>query len=306
MHEVTDGVHVEDRYSTYGNYHGCNYGFVETGDGIVAVDTPEWPSDAVAYRDKLAKLGDVRYLINTHEHIDHVAGNYFVPGRRISHELVREAISIPPEYDRTKHLLTHLFPGDVAKEKVATLEEWGEQAFDWADVMRLLFEDMDPQSLDYLDGYTMAPPQLTFSEEATLHVGDCTFELLHVPGHVESHVAVHVPEKSLLFAGDNVTTQCYPSMAGSVPHAWLDSLSRLADLDVDHVVPGHGSVAGPEAIPEFASFLETAMDRVASVVDEMTLDRAVEEVAFDDLRPPLHPMALSHRDDVERLYAVLG
>jgi cyclase len=306
MHEVTDGVHVEDRYSTHGEYHGCNYGFVETGDGIVAVDTPEWPSDAVAYRDDLADRGKVAYLINTHEHIDHVAGNHFVPGRRVSHELVREAMSIPPEFDRTKHLLTHLFPGDVAESKIATVEEWGAGGFDWADVMRLIFEDIDPDSLAHLDGYGMVPPEVTFTDEATLHVGDCTFELLSVPGHVESHIAVHVPEKGVVFAGDTVTTECYPSMAGSVPHAWLDSLERLADLDVDHVVPGHGPVAGPDAISEFASFLETAMERVAAVTDDQTVDEAVESVQFDDLRPPLHPMALSHRDDVERLYAVLG
>jgi hypothetical protein len=42
------------------------------------------------------------------------------------------------------------------------------------------------------------------------------------------------------------------------------------------------------------------------VTDELTVDEAVEDVEIDDLRPRLHPMALSHRDDIERLEAVLA
>lgn len=306
MREIADGVFVEDRYSLHGDYHGCNYGYVETGDGIVAVDTPEWPSDAVPYRERLADAGDVRYLVNTHQHIDHVAGNHYVPGERVSHEGVRAAISIPPDYDRTKGLLGHLFEADLARDKIATVEEWGPDDFDWEDLMRLIFADLDAESIEYLDGYEMAPPAVTFSDEATLHVGDCTFELVHVPGHVESHIAVYVPEKAVLFAGDNVTTECYPSMASAVPGDWLDSLDRLDDLAVEHVVPGHGPVAGPGAIGAFREFLSTAVDRVAAVTDERSVDEAVEQVDFTDLRPALHPMALSHRDDVERLYEVLA
>ncbi|MFB6310924.1 MAG: MBL fold metallo-hydrolase [Salinirussus sp.] len=306
MREITDGVFVEDRYSLHGDYHGCNYGYVETGDGLVAIDTPEWPADAVPYRDRLAEAGSVRYLVNTHQHIDHVAGNHFVPGERISHDCVRAAISIPPEYDRTRSLLGHLFEDDLAKQKIATVEEWGPDGFDWEDLMRLIFADLDPESLEHLDGYEMAPPEVTFNDTATLHVGECTFELLHMPGHVESHIAVYIPEKSVLFAGDNVTTECYPSMASAVPQDWLASLDRLANLDLEHVVPGHGPVAGPEAITSFRSFLETVRDRVEAATAERSVENAVTALDFTDLRPALHPMALSHRDDVERLYEVLS
>jgi cyclase len=306
MREVTDGVYVEDRYSTYGNYHGCNWAFVETGGGIVAVDTPEWPSDAVAYRDDLADRGEVRYLVNTHKDIDHVTGNRFVPGRRISHELVRANLSIPPDFERSKSLLTHMFPDEKATEMIETVEAWGPGGFDWEDFLRLLFAELDPASLEYLDGYEMAPPEVTFSDEATLHVGDCTVELLHAPGHTTGHIAVYVPERSVLFAGDNVTTECYPSLPGSDPHAWLDSLDRLAALDVDTVVPGHGPVAGPEAITEFRSFLRTAMDRVERARDELSVEAAMDSIDFDDLRPQLHPMERSRREDVEYLYETLA
>jgi glyoxylase-like metal-dependent hydrolase (beta-lactamase superfamily II) len=227
----------------------------------VAVEMPERASDAVAYRDELVDRGQGQYLIDTHQPLDHVAGNYSVPGRRISHEPVREAISIPPAVDRIKHLLTLLFSGKVPEEKVATVEDWSAETFDWAIVMRLVFEDLDPDRLAHLAGSRMTLPESTFTDEAALHVGDSTFELLAVPGHVESHVSV--PEQSVLFAGDTVTTACYPSMAASVWRAWLDSLDRQADLDVDHIFPGDGPVAGPDAIPESASVLEAAMGRVA-------------------------------------------
>jgi hypothetical protein len=65
-------------------------------------------------------------------------------------------------------------------------------------------------------------------------------------------------------------------------------------------------VAGQAAIGSFREFLATAVDRVDDVTDELSVTEAVDRLDFTDLRPALHPMALSHRDDVERLYEVLA
>jgi len=307
VREIRPDVFVEDRYSTFGDYHGCNYGFVVTSAGPVVIDTPQWPSDAVTFREELDDHGDVQFLINTHEHIDHVTGNHYVPGTVVSHEGVRAALTGTPDPADAETMFDIIFEASTAEKRRDALAEIESETFDWEAYMRLVFEEVDEASLEHLDGYRMRPPDVTFTDEATLHVGDCTFELLHLPGHVESHIGVYVPEKELLFAGDNVTTECYPSVAASDPDDWLDSLRRMEDLPVDCVVPGHGAVGGAEAIPEFRSFLETAIERVEDGIDEgLSAAELAERVSFTDLRPALHPMEASHRHDVDRLYEALS
>jgi cyclase len=61
---------------------GCNFGFVTTTEGVVMIDTPQLPRDAIAWRETVAAHGPVRYIINTEPHGDHVTGNFFFRGRR--------------------------------------------------------------------------------------------------------------------------------------------------------------------------------------------------------------------------------
>ena len=95
MRQITENVYVEDRFSGPPAFRGCNPGFVTTSDGVVVIDTPMMPTDAVKWRDDIAKRGEVRYIINTHHHVDHTTGNYFFSGTVISHEIVKEMFAAP-------------------------------------------------------------------------------------------------------------------------------------------------------------------------------------------------------------------
>ena len=59
--------------------HGSNNGFVTTSEGIVMIDTPYLPTNAVEWRDEIADKGEVLFIINTENHRDHITGNYFFP-----------------------------------------------------------------------------------------------------------------------------------------------------------------------------------------------------------------------------------
>ena len=56
------------------------------------IDTPQFPSDAVKWRQEIAKFGPVLYIINTEPHGDHFSGNHFFEGTVVAHEGTREAI----------------------------------------------------------------------------------------------------------------------------------------------------------------------------------------------------------------------
>ncbi len=59
---------------------GCNPSFVTTSDGVVAIDTPQLPTRAIAMRAAAETHGPIRYLINTEHHVDHIFGNYWFKG----------------------------------------------------------------------------------------------------------------------------------------------------------------------------------------------------------------------------------
>src|SRR5918912_981289 len=71
MRRVTNNVYAECYFT------GCNPSFLATSEGVVMFDTPQQPSDAVRWRERLLEHGPIRYLINTEPHIDHIMGNAY-------------------------------------------------------------------------------------------------------------------------------------------------------------------------------------------------------------------------------------
>ena len=78
MEQLTSSVYAETQI------RGCNHGFVVTSEGVVMIDSPQKPSDALKLKEEIAKHGELRYIINTEPHGDHWTGNaYFdVSGNR--------------------------------------------------------------------------------------------------------------------------------------------------------------------------------------------------------------------------------
>jgi len=268
MQKVTDNIYVETEFM------GCNTGFVVTNDGVVVVDTPHMPVDAMRWRDEVAKHGPVRYLINTEPHDDHFTGNWFFKGTVISHEGVREAIL------------------------AASLEQLKEQ-----------LKRMSPDSLPLLEGFNYRPPTITFSQRLTLYLGDHTFHLITLPGHTPYEVAVYIPEERVLFTSDNIFHKLQPYLRQAVPYEWLDSLERLQEMDADILIPGHGSVCDRSYIPEMRDSIQVWIDAVSAAIDKgMSLEEAQEKINLLDR----YPMGADERREREkqrvniaRLYEVL-
>lgn len=46
-------------------FWGCNPSFVVTDDGVVMIDTPQQPIDALRWRERMLEHGPIRHLVNT-------------------------------------------------------------------------------------------------------------------------------------------------------------------------------------------------------------------------------------------------
>jgi len=83
MQQLTSNVHIETQQK------GANHGLVTTSDGLVLIDTPHRPSDAVRLKAEIERRGKLRYIINTEPHGDHWTGNGFFDVPVVAHEGVR-------------------------------------------------------------------------------------------------------------------------------------------------------------------------------------------------------------------------
>ncbi|MBI2829933.1 MAG: MBL fold metallo-hydrolase [Chloroflexi bacterium] len=244
MQKVSPNVYAET------GFRGSNCGFVVTKEGVVMVDTPMTPTDAVKWREEIAKYGHVRYLINTEPHADHHTGNHFFGGTVIAHEGTRPAI-----------LASSV---DQFRERFKT----------------------SPENLSLLEGFRFRAPDITFSKSLTFYLGDHTFHLIHMPGHTPYQLAVHIPEERVCFTSDNIFCKVQAWLREAVLDEWQESLKQLQQLDVDVLVPGHGIICDRGYVPEMSAFIQAWVDTVkAAIARGMSLEEAQEKVSLLDRYP---------------------
>jgi cyclase len=252
MEQLTPNVFTET------GLRGCNPSFVTTSDGVVIIDTPQLPTRAVAMRELAESHGPIRYVINTEHHVDHIFGNYYFKGAGtvVHHQGV---------YDNFMLASPDLDPFAYAAEAIPTDDPQGQG----------IFPDRDE--------YYRDPNKATvvFTGDLTLRVGGHTFELLHTPGHTPGQVAVHVPEERVVFTGDTVFSECQTWLMTSDVRQWLASLARVAGLDVDHLVPGHGPVTTTRYLATQRAVLIEWVNAVAEAIAKgWSREETIERVNF--------------------------
>jgi len=274
MHQITRNVFVET------SNRGCNAGFVVTTEGIVIIDSPQKPTDALKFKEEVLKHGEIKYLINTEHHIDHWSGNYFFDAIFISHQGTREGIELlwakQVAYDEEYKNIKKKDP-DYAPE------------FDSHSIgipIKERIKIIDPESAPYMEDYTAKIPTITFEKKMKLYLGNHVFELIHLPGHTPYVIAVLVPQEKVVFTGDNIFHKVQTFLHQSLPKDWLKSIDYLKKLEVDFIVPGHGKVCNKDYLEEQAAFIRKWISSVReAVVKEWSIDKARETISFLDHYP---------------------
>jgi cyclase len=246
-------------------FWGCNPSFVVTNDGVVMIDTPQEPIDALRWRETMQEHGPIRYLINTEPHGDHISGNAYFPGVEV---VAQEGLKARYE---------EAIPQMLSEERVQRLKE------------------TDPDSVWLLNhpDYPPNPPTRTFDKELTLHVGNHTFEITHLPGHTKPQTAILVPEEGVVFTGDNIFFKCKTFIQEANPWEWLDALKALDAMDVEAIVPGHGETCDKDYLSAQAQIIENWLGTVEDFVKRgLTEEEALAQTL--DV-PSLDPYPIGQR-----------
>ena len=221
MQQLTANVFAET------GLRGANHGFVTTSDGIVLIDTPHKPSDALRLKAEIERRGPLRYIINTEPHGDHWTGNAFFNVPVVAQQGVRSRIL-----------------GTDLAAHVARVASFG------------------PEEPKLLENYKPNAPVITFQSEMTLHVGNHTFRMVHMPGHTAYQAAVIVVEEGVVFTSDNIFCKVQTWLQEANPEHWLKALESLHALREETFVPGHGPVSDKRYLEEQGSFIREWVDCV--------------------------------------------
>ncbi|HEU0073750.1 MAG TPA: MBL fold metallo-hydrolase [Dehalococcoidia bacterium] len=250
-------------------FWGCNPSFVVTNDGVVMIDTPQEPIDALRWRETILEHGPIRYLINTEPHGDHISGNAYFPGVEVVGQ------------EGLKKRYEDAIPQMTSGERLERLKE------------------TDPDSVWLVNhpDYPPNPPTRTFDKELTLKVGNHTFEITHLPGHTKPQTAILVPEEGVVFTGDNIFYKCKTFIQEADPWEWLDALKAMEAMDVDVIAPGHGETCDKRYLSEQTQIIQNWLGTVEDFVRRgMTEEEALAQ--------PLDVPSLDPYPIGQRLFAI--
>ena len=188
--------------------------------GLVVVDSSWSKSVALGFRQAIAtefKRSDFIYLINSHEHDDHIGGNAaYADLPIIGHESVRRAMLKMP-VDPTKQARWRDFS---AASEIAKMREYYAKNYpayldtpSYAGCVKC-FEAIDR---DFHAGVDLPPPTITFDRHLTLNLGDLTVRLVYFGGfHSVADTIISVPEENLVMVGQLFFPQRIPVASGSL------------------------------------------------------------------------------------------
>ena len=104
-------------------------------------------------------------------------------------------------------------------------------------------------------------PDVTYTDALTVRRGGLTFDLVHAKGETDDATIGYVREHRLLLPGDLfiwVAPNCgNPQKVQRYPREWVHALHRMAAMDAEIMLPGHGApIFGRDRIRQ--ALLETA------------------------------------------------
>lgn len=217
---------------------GANAGFIIGDEAVVVVDTFENTPAAKALLGEIRMLTKlpIKFVINTHYHLDHVAGNAV---------FAKEGAAI------------------VAHHNVPS----------WIHTENLKFFGKDIKTEQKSEVEALAAPDVLYDSSIELRVGAAPIRVEYFPGHTggDSVVIVQQEKAAVIFCGDLFWRQTLPNLIDASTVPWLETLSTLSKFSAESLitfVPGHGEPGTSADVTAFRGYLSDLRDWVGSAKKE--------------------------------------
>lgn len=242
----------------YFQYHHqeSNNAWLVTDDGVLLIDTRQHPRRAEELLAAIRKTTDkpVRWVVNTHAHGDHYFGNSVFK---------REGATLIAHRD-TAGMMKQLY-GVEKKRRQGYFKQ----------------RQYDPNEA------VLVLPDVTFDSSLTLNLGGRTVEIFYIgAGQNPGDTFVRFPKERVLFSGGPFSKNSWPNPSFTPSIAgWIEVLKKIAAMEVDKYLGGHGDIGTMQDVLQEARMLED-FDRGMreAVAKGMSRDEIVQNVRFEKYR----------------------
>jgi cyclase len=211
---------------------GANAGFVIGDDSVLVVDTFENPEAAKLLLAEIRKLTQlpIKYVINTHYHLDHVAGNSV-----------------------------------FTKEGAVVLAHRNVRTWIHTENLKFFGKDIKPEQKAMVEG--LVAPMIVYDSEVEMFLGARRIRVRAFPGHTGGDSVATIPDAQIMFCGDLFWRNTLPNLVDASTDLWINTLSKLAsEVPAGVFVPRHGDVGNAADVKAFRGYLSDLRLMVAGPV----------------------------------------
>lgn len=211
---------------------GSNAGFVIGDDGAAVIDTFQDAKAAeqlLAEIQKLTKL-PVKFVVNTHYHLDHVTGN-----------------------------------GVFAKTGAVIVAQRNVPGWIHTENLKFFGAGIKPEQKSWIAG--LVAPNVGYDSAVDLYLGSKKILVRYFPGHTGGDTVVIIPDAQVVFTGDLFWRKTLPNLIDGTTDKWAESDAKLAaEWPRAAFVSGHGDVGTAADVTEFHGYLTDLRGIVAQSI----------------------------------------
>ena len=299
--QLADGVYEIRHPDAPDQFSQSNTTVIIGSDTVLVVDSCYLPSSA---REDIVQIRKwtpkpVRYLLNTHWHYDHTLGNSeyadAFPGLLvIAHTETRNQIAgYTAQYfqkypDRVQTFQKILDDGKNADGSRLTEADIASYKKAIAGVAPVLaeFQKISGRLSDLT-------PTVTFDHQMNIQLGGREVQLEFLGrGNTAGDAVAYLPAEKILIAGD-LLDHPIPFFFSGFPYEQIETLGRLALLDANTIVPGHGDILRDKSyLQQEQNFLRLVTGEVDKAISKFGPGQQNYEAVHDEVMKQLDVPAL--------------
>lgn len=233
---------------------GANAGFIIGDEAVVVLDTFENAPAAKALLGEIRMLTKlpIKFVVNTHYHLDHVAGNAV-----------------------------------FAKEGAVIVAHHNVPSWIHTENLKFFGKDIKPEQKTEVEA--LAAPDVLYDSSIELRVGATPIRVEYFPGHTggDSVVVVQQDKSAVVFCGDLFWRQTLPNLIDASTLPWLETLSTLSKFSAESpltFIPGHGEPGTSADVTAFRGYLSDLRDWVGAAKKEGKSGASLTEAVLPQVK----------------------